>query len=517
VIFLKNKVFINIIAMISLIVLTFVMNICSEKSYLVLDNYLVPSIIISLGFGIFLIFKNFFVKTIEKKNKCVTLISLYLTLCTGYFLYESLDVNVTSLQNIFVNFNSNFEIFNVILVIISLFSLFCGYKFTLDICYKIFKKIYKDTTQKEKKTVLFIWLMLLLLNIIWYSFLDLNFIKDDVIYSVDSYYVLNHMFPSFSWALDFRHVLYCFFTFPLYAVFATLRICLPFPVQLYPIFVSSLNSAFIILTSLLLKKITKNKMIMYLYLLSFPSLFFSIIIEKFQLCTFFIVLFIYLRLNNKKADKELEDFALIGAVGTISTSVFLGFWSHQKEGLKKIFSWTNIAVIFIGLSIVLGKLGVLFSAFEYMEPLNYFPIKNRFFGLTEMLSSCFFAPYYVIKSSQFMWQNPASYLNLFGLIILILCIISFVINRKDKFAQISFYWLGFSIFLFIIMDWFCQEAPLFNLYFSWAIIGLVTLFIEKILKNEKLKNYTYILIMILMATINIIHLIKVYNFFVLYF
>lgn len=511
------KIFSNLFCIISLMALAFVMNICSEKSYLVFDNYLIPSIIISLIFGVFLIIKNFFLNTLKKKNKYITLLSVYLSLCSGYFLYKRLELNVGSLQGIFINLNLNIKILNVVLILLSLLILYCGYKYILDICYKILKKVYNDTTIQERKIISIIWLILLFINIIWYSFLDLSFIKDDVIYSVDSYYVLNHMFPSFCWALDIRHVLYCFFTFPFYAVFATFRVFIPFPIQLYPIFVSALNCAFIVLTALLLKKITKNNMIMYLYLMSFPSMFFSVIIEKFQLCTFFIMLFIYLLLNTEEEDVSLEDFALIGAVGTISTSAFLGFWSHKKEGIKRIISWLNIAFIFFGLSIVLGKCGVLLSVFEYMEPLNNLPIKNRWFGLTEMLSSCFFAPYHIIESSQFMWQNSASYLNVFGLFILLICIISFILNRKDKFVQISFYWLAFSIFLFIIMNWFCQEAPLFNLYFSWAIIGLISLFIDKIIKNDILKKYIYIFLIILMGTINIIHLIKVYNFFVLYF
>lgn len=292
-----------------------------------------------------------------------------------------------------------------------------------------------------------------------------------------------------------------------------IRKIIPLHESIYFIFLSMFQVILLLFTAILLKRIMKNDKFMYFYVLSFPTIFYSIIIEKFQLCVFLIVLFIYIRLQDKE-ERDLEDISLISAVGAITTSAVLGIWSNREKGIKKFQQWLYVALIFIGVSVVFGKWNILITVFDYAKKFGDLPLKNRIYGVTELFASCLFAPLFTIIKTTFIWANRAEYINLLGAGLCILCIYSFIKNRKNKFCQICFSWICFSLFLFLVMNWYCYEAPLFNLYFSWAILGLLFLLLQNILKKLGDNRFIWLGIFILMGTININHMIQIFQFFI---
>jgi len=62
-------------------------------------------------------------------------------------------------------------------------------------------------------------------------------------------------------------------------------------------------------------------------------------------------------------DKEMKDFSLICSVGAITTSAVLGIWSSRKKGIEKIKDWIRVAVLFLAVSITLGKFNILTMIF----------------------------------------------------------------------------------------------------------------------------------------------------------
>jgi len=377
---------------------------------------------------------------------------------------------------------------------------------------KFILKEKKLLTKEEKKVFIISFLVMLLVNVLWYSLVSADVIKDDILYSTDSYYVSFRMFSHFTWHLDFRHIFFSILTYPFYTLFKLASIIVPFSSHIYFIFLSMLQVCLLIYTAILLKRITKSKWMMYLYLCSFPTLFSGIIIEKFPLCVFLIVLFIYLCLSEKE-DNEIKDFSLICSVGAITTSAVLGIWSSIKKGIEKINELIRVAVLFLAVSITLGKFNILTMIFDYARSFGDIGIINRIYGVTELFVSCLFAPLFKIKDNVFIWQNEANYLNILGAILFVLCIYSFIKNRKNKFAQICFSWICFALFLFLVMNWYCYEAPLFNLYFSWSILGLLFLLIEPILSKFKCKEFIWISFLIFMVAINSVHMIQILKFF----
>ncbi len=500
------KTSINGLSVISLVIFSLIMCISGEKA-IGTKSYLLITMIISLIFGIYLYKKEIFLKWFKDRDKIISLISGYLTI--SLLCQLRLKFNVSFISNYISLSIGLLKVIKYGCLVVASLAVFGGLYYLVSVFGKFMKKELKKTTKSEKRFVAISFAILLIINIVWYTLTDFSLVIDDMIYSIDSNYVASNMFARVTWALDIRHVFYSILTFPFYSVYHTLNVIFPLPSQFYPIFVSMFDVSCIILTSIMLKRMMNSDAVMYLYLCSFPCILYSVIIEKFQFCVFLLVLFIYARLQDKE-EKELEDIALISSVGAITTTAFMGIWSNREKGWKKLGEWIKVGLLFIGFTAVVGRIRIILTL--SVSKLD-FPFLNCFYGLTEMLASCFLAPKAIIKNGIFIWQNEAIYLNVLGLVILILCVISFVMNRKNRFVQICFYWLGFSVLLFMGMKWYCYEAPLFNMYFSWAIVSLVYLLFDRIIKNRKWKGKLVIGFTIFMLTINVIQMIDIFKFF----
>lgn len=72
--------------------------------------------------------------------------------------------------------------------------------------------------------------------------------------------------------------------------------------------------------------------------------------------------------------------------------------------------------------------------------------------------------------------------------------LGFAIHWKERIYQISFAWMIYAWILFVPLNWSVIETPLFNLYFSWAIlvlfIGGMDWIIQKLRFN---RDFVYII------------------------
>ena len=92
-----------------------------------------------------------------------------------------------------------------------------------------------------------------------------------------------------------------------------------------------------------------------------------------------------------------------------------------------------------------------------------------------------------------------------GILILLICLISAFLNRKNKMAIISLLWIVFSFIVLCIVGWGCTEngLNLYNLYFGWAFVILIYLFIDFVVKNDLIKKSVLILLCIGMLIVNV--------------
>lgn len=94
-----------------------------------------------------------------------------------------------------------------------------------------------------------------------------------------------------------------------------------------------------------------------------------------------------------------------------------------------------------------------------------------------------------------------------GLIILLLCIVSIIVNRRDTAVRISGAWVGFSALLLLVVGWGAPENGmiLYALYFGWAFLVLLFRLIERIgikLKFVLLTPLASCIIVVLLGWLN---------------
>jgi hypothetical protein len=118
---------------------------------------------------------------------------------------------------------------------------------------------------------------------------------------------------------------------------------------------------------------------------------------------------------------------------------------------------------------------------------------------------------HTVPTYQLILPNEINYI---GVIIFIIMIVSFVLNRKNIIAKLSFFWVLFSVVILFIIGWGMPENGLilYSLYFSWSYLLLYFLLIEKITKKETLFRIIMISTITVMFCFNFYELLKILFF-----
>ena len=121
------------------------------------------------------------------------------------------------------------------------------------------------------------------------------------------------------------------------------------------------------------------------------------------------------------------------------------------------------------------------------------------------------------------WQMvPASKIHPAGTLILVLCAISALLNRKKKSSLLAAGWVGFSLVMLLGLGWGTAENGLilYALYFGWAYLVLLFQLAEKIGQVSKVNYLTEVLSIggaALMAACNIPAIMEMVRFAMTYF
>lgn len=517
----KNKSFIiDLIFMVSLCCLSLILSSTIEDNSIIINyQYKTLSVFLTLCFAIYLVVRKFPTKYLKSKNYIINLTLVFLYIFDFFRNFKLNILNVDFAKVIDIIGKNNISIF---VIIISGFSLYIIINYIIEIFFDIYKQLLNHFDNNDYKylkiisiiSFIIIFLLYGLNNGFWYGW--------DKIYSTDTHYVSTKMFSSIYWVVDIRHILFSIIISPIVVFCNFIKFIVPTGNEIFYPIIAYFNVILLSLNAIILKKITKNKYILYLYTVSFPFLLYSIFIEKYQIVTFLTILFLY---SQKIKNNRLENLSLIASIGCMASNVFLGFLSNwQKKFKDTIVKWIKVAVLFIFITALSGRISTLLTFNNQIKDLrngNPNPTKlvNRIYGCTEFLHSTMYAPSYKIVYNEYdvhlydkiVWTNEASQMNYIGILIFVITTASFIINRKHKFVQIAYIWLCSGLSLFILFDWYSYEAPLFNILYSWAVLILLVMLINKI-KNIKLTKIIYFSIIFSCCIINYYQLIEIISF-----
>ena len=337
----------------------------------------------------------------------------------------------------------------------------------------------------------------------------------DKIYSIDSGWVFKNIFMK-SHYYDVRHPILGIITFPLYSV-----INFTFSSSLKPVLLQFFNVQLLLMIAFELKQLTNNRSTLFLYLLSFPTLLFSIFFEKYVLCVALIVTYIY---NNfKRKDDDKLTLSLAGSC--MPTSSYIGIMELFKgKTIKdKVLNVVKVLVMVFCLFVCFGRMQTFKYGLEEIKEFSGFRDENlsiveKINATTSMIEHSFIGLPSKEIDGKYLWISVTDKISILSIIIVLIMIVGlFSIKKKNINTYLSFiFGFLFSFVLFVGLNWAVYEAPLFSVYFSWAIIPLFVLGLDHILKLVHLKKnlykYVYIVIIVFMLYKNIPIILDIFKF-----
>ena len=461
----------------------------------------------------------------------------------AFYEYWSISPEIQKLNSIL---NPSFDITNMLGLVLALIA--CPFIY---ICLLIFWnnmirilksiKLFDTITNIEK--IIYSLLIIFTIGVVVYAFLHTQAFYGtkywyDIIYTSDSpvlvkgnaYMVLTHQ------ENDLRQPLFAVFTAPFVAIPYLLGKIVGAPLPIQAILLNIAQIVMLFIANFMLTKIMNldsKKRICFMILSSctYTHLLFCLMMEQY-IAAYFWVIFYVLLISERKSGEKI---ALWGAGGTLLTSIIFLPFMPTKSPRKEFKSWFmdnfKNGLEFVTVIITFCRFDVIYSLIPKITQLSNYTGKsisfvNKIYQYTEFISNCFIAPHALVNTSYFdhaSWRlEMASDVNILGIIILILVLVSAIYNRHKYSSMLSIGWVGFSVIMLLGLGWGTVENGLilYALYFSWAFLVLLFQLLEKV--GETLKFNYLVPLSTCIATVTLLYLnipsiIKMVNFAITYF
>ena len=236
------------------------------------------------------------------------------------------------------------------------------------------------------------------------------------------------------------------------------------------------------------------------------------------------------------SEKQRPDrIAIWAAGGTMLTSLILVPFMSEKNPISNIKEWfvdmVKYGLEFIAVMLVFCRFDVIFNLTSKISVLSDFTgrsmtMMDKVCQYTAFIRNCFIAPDAGVNTTavaHISWQlNPVTSINLVGVVILLLVIISAVWNKEKRCSLLAGGWVAFSVVILLGVGWGTKENGLilYSLYFGWAFMVLLFQLIEKIENRFNIKFLTPVLSIgsaVALAVFNIPAIMEMVNFGITYF
>lgn len=238
-----------------------------------------------------------------------------------------------------------------------------------------------------------------------------------------------------------------------------------------------------------------------LFSCSYMAMLHVLILEQYAWPLFWSSAFVYLACHGKTGS-GLDACYILGAGNLVSNALIAGpMVFHDRKRFKKLFEISF--VVATGLLLVSGQLSGILRTFQMMPTTAMFfgsnlTIANKVMQFSTFVRSVFIqpsvkafsvTPWYVAEIDQYAAYRLSDEFNFdwIGILILVLCAVSFIWNRKDRFMQYAGGWVLVSIFILLCLGWGTHENGLviYGLHFGWAYIALIYKLIERLFVRHR--------------------------------
>ncbi len=426
-------------------------------------------------------------------------------------------------------------------VAVSLLVALCALYSVYILCCAFFKKLKLIFSEgkilsdcKLFELILYLIIFLCTCAVVTYAYSNSNafFWKDgemmsDIIYTSDGPLIVsqgNALLKLVHWANDRHQFMFAIFAAPFTGAAYLISNIFSFIPQAKYLFPEYAQVLLLLTANFLLAKtatITTIRRICFMLIttFAFSYMLFSVMIEQYIVVYFWLMLFVYQLSEKKRAD----NFVLIGAGGSMISSLALTPWSSEHHPIKHFGKWfsdmfkSGLAFISAALTGGLFNLCMLSSVVLKIASDGIFKnsriLSEAFRQFTLMIQGFFIAPasgVWHLYDDLMVWLNSVSPelgseiystfhdqygfiehyswqvlpgpVSICGIIILSLVCISFLVNRHDRLCQIAFYWAVISAVFLLVFEMGANEngGILYALYFGWAYLVLLFRLIVKI-------------------------------------
>ena len=369
-------------------------------------------------------------------------------------------------------------------------------------------------------------------NIFYFPKQNNELIKYDVIYTMNT----GELFNENAWLNisasqnDIRQPLFAVFAIPFAVICFIISKILFFIPNCYAVLLTLLQALLISYSYVLISRLMKlegkeRRLFLALCTFTYPFLLFALNMEQYVFSTFWMIMFIYSALT----DRENINYLYIAATGSMLTSgIFFYFLSESKKLKQWIRDVIKVSIDFFVVTIYAGQFIFFVLLIPSMKSLLRFSgaeisISDKILQFFNFVATCLIAPETMIANNMYncvsLQLAPVRTINILGIVVLIIVILGYIYNKKDKLAQVCMIWVIFSFVILCLLGWGTKEngLVLYTLYFSWAYIVLSVMFLKKILKKEKMRSFVYIALIGILILKNLSAMVELVKFGIEYY
>lgn len=388
---------------------------------------------------------------------------------------------------------------------------------------RLLKDIFSDLEKKEWIGYGVVSILFMILVFVIYLQNNMWFLQDDMVYSMDSGWTYTSIYPILNY-YDIRHPIFSVLLFPVYAVLKTvLDFLIPDSLLMVVLaaFIQFFHIQLLLLTGVMLRKISGHYISFWIYVVSFPTLLYILTFEKYQIIVFLIVAYVYTLWKNKKESLEI----IILAIGALPTNAYLLLCEFfmSAEGKQRINRFLKIALCGVLTLFCFGR-GFLFNIAETLEQLTSthgtygavaLTFGEKIYSVLNVIVNAFIALPSTVTSA-YVWESLTTSISIAGLLLIAVIILGGVISRKKFGTKISIVWGIFPFILFVCMNWAPHESPLFAILFSWAYILLFVEGLNWLIDKVKVKReIIYVIFILSLLIVNLIQLGDIHQYLML--
>ncbi|MBQ3502132.1 MAG: GtrA family protein [Clostridia bacterium] len=410
---------------------------------------------------------------------------------------------------------------NIALAVFSIFAVYCYCYLLINLGIKFVKRFWAECDKLDKKIFIVLSMFGICISIV-IALLTRIFMSPaldyDVFFSFDTGmlvaedYQINQLMPQ----NDFRHFLMSLAIAPFGIIASIIKINIIKGLIISCIQVLIISYSIVKVRSFLQ---IKNKALtcafVVLCVVTSTIMFNVFTAEKFVFALFYIIACIDYSI--KKSPYKWVFF--VGAISIMTTNIFIlpiVLWLDKKPFKEWFAELVVIATIFLSVLILSGQFNLLLFFKNSWDALKIYTTTNISMNFKQYLvfvASILISPKMIFanKISQAM---PSTTMAIAGVFVLCVSLLGFILNYKDRYTQVAFYWQCFMFVLLVVIGWGAalNEMFIYSALFLWSTISLIYKFIDRIIKSISVKVHIISAFAGVILIYNIINFINILAF-----